>query len=160
MKISPRARNLRESERGRSHSAFNDPASTFAQHNSHLCYSLETNYKILLTTEGQGNKTQLLKRELMRNNGYSSKLPKSYSNSFLIFYLILRDIHSLNNDIFCLFVCFCLITLARSELNLLISTNNLFLFHWFGFQIVFVLYIITCDFIFTISFLLGKFSFL
>ena len=157
MKISPRARNLRESERGRSHSAFNDPASTFAQHNSHLCYSLETNYKILLTTEGQGNKTQLLKRELMSNNGYSSKLPKSYSNSFLIFYLILRLFTLL---IMIFFVCFCLITLARSELNLLISTNNLFLFHWFGFQIVFVLYIITCDFIFTISFLLGKFSFL
>ena len=125
MKISPRARNLRGSERGRCQNAFHDPASTFAQHHSHLCHSLETNYKILLTTEGQGNKTELFKRELVRNNGYSSKLPKSYSNSFLIFYLILRDIHSFNNDIvFCLFACFCLITLARRGLNLLISTNN------------------------------------
>lgn len=105
MKISPRVRNLRESEGGKSHRAFHDPASSSEQHHSHLCYSLETNYKILLTAEGQDNKTQLFKRELIRNNGYSSKLPKSYSNSFLIFYLILRDIHSLNNDIvFCLFL--------------------------------------------------------
>jgi len=85
MKISPRARNLRESERGRRHSAFHGPASTFAQHNSHLCYSLETNYKVLLKTEGQGNKTQLFKRELIRNNGYSSKLQKVIQIPFLYF---------------------------------------------------------------------------
>ena len=51
----------------------------------------------------------------------------------LLFYLICRDILSLDPGIDNFVIStLCLIKLARSGLNLLISTSNQFLFHWFS----------------------------